>query len=68
MVLRQLLAEHRKVFAHGVSTPEDEEVVLGPTFDETLSYLERRYNDGPPLFSQSAPAAADVPSCVRRRS
>ena len=35
-----------KVFAHGVSTPEDEEVVLGPTFDETLSYLERRYNDG----------------------
>jgi hypothetical protein len=35
-----------KIFAHGISTPEDEEVVLGPTFDETLSYLERRYNDG----------------------
>ena len=35
-----------KVFAHGISTPDDEEVVLGPTFDETLSYLERRYNDG----------------------
>ena len=35
-----------KVFAHGISTPEDEEVALGPTFDETLSYLERRYNDG----------------------
>ena len=35
-----------KVFAHGISTSEDEEVVLGPTFDETLSYMERRYNDG----------------------
>jgi hypothetical protein len=35
-----------KVFAHGISTQEDEEVVLGPTFDQTLSYLERRYNDG----------------------
>jgi hypothetical protein len=35
-----------KVFAHGISTPEDEEVVLGPSFDETLSYLEHRYNDG----------------------
>ena len=35
-----------KVFAHGISTPEDADVVLGPTFDATLSYLERRYNDG----------------------
>jgi len=35
-----------KVFAHGISTPEDEEAVLGPTFDQTLSYLESRYNDG----------------------
>lgn len=35
-----------KLFAHGISTPEDEEAVLGPALDRTLSYLERRYNDG----------------------
>ena len=35
-----------KLFAHGISTPEDEEAVLGPAFDRTLSYLERQYNDG----------------------
>jgi hypothetical protein len=35
-----------KVFAHGISSPADEEVAVGPTFDRTLSYLEQRYNDG----------------------
>lgn len=35
-----------KVFAHGVSSRADEEEVVGPHFDETLTYLERRYNDG----------------------
>ena len=35
-----------KVFAHGVTSPEDEETVVGPTFDRTLTYLEQRYNDG----------------------
>ncbi len=35
-----------KVFAHGISSPGDEDAVLGPGFDETLSYLERQYNDG----------------------
>jgi hypothetical protein len=35
-----------KVFAHGVSSSEEEEVVVGPTFDQTLTYLEQRYNDG----------------------
>jgi hypothetical protein len=35
-----------KLFAHGISTLEDEEAVVGPTFDETLSYLEKKYNDG----------------------
>ena len=35
-----------KVFGHGISTTDDEEVVLGPTFDATLSALEQRYNDG----------------------
>lgn len=35
-----------KLFAHGVSTPGDEEAVLGSSFDETLSYLEHTYNDG----------------------
>jgi hypothetical protein len=34
-----------KIFAHGASSDEDEDVVVGPTFDMTLSYLERRYND-----------------------
>ena len=33
------------LFAHGVSTPEDVESVLGEDFDEALSYLERTYND-----------------------
>ena len=35
-----------KLFAHGISTPEDAEACLGEDFDETLSYLERTYNDG----------------------
>jgi hypothetical protein len=35
-----------KLFAHGISTADDEEAVLGPAFDRTLSYLEKRYNDG----------------------
>lgn len=35
-----------KVFAHGISTPEDEESVLGESVDRTLSYLEHQYNDG----------------------
>lgn len=35
-----------KVFAHGITSPEDEDVVLGPTFDNVLTYLERQYNDG----------------------
>jgi len=35
-----------KLFAHGISTAGDEEAVLGQAFDDTLSYLERRYNDG----------------------
>ena len=34
-----------KIFAHGISSEGDEDAVLGPTFDETLSYLERRYDD-----------------------
>jgi hypothetical protein len=35
-----------KIFAHGISSDGDEEVVLGPSFDGALSYLESRYNDG----------------------
>jgi len=35
-----------KVFAHGISTGADEDAVLGPAFDATLTYLEREYNDG----------------------
>ncbi len=35
-----------KIFAHGISTPEDADAVLGPSMDATLSYLERKYNDG----------------------
>jgi len=35
-----------KVHAHGVSTPEDANAVLGPGFDAALSYLEQKYNDG----------------------
>jgi hypothetical protein len=35
-----------KTFAHGASTPEDVDSVLGLNFDETLTYLERHYNDG----------------------
>lgn len=35
-----------KLFAHGISTPEDAESCLGEDFDTTLSYLERTYNDG----------------------
>ena len=35
-----------KLFAHGISTPEDAESCLGDDFDEALSYLEHAYNDG----------------------
>ena len=35
-----------KLWAHGVSTAEDEEEVVGPHFDEMLTELERHYNDG----------------------
>jgi hypothetical protein len=35
-----------KLFAHGISTTGDEEAILGQAFDDTLSYLEGRYNDG----------------------
>lgn len=35
-----------KLFAHGISTPEDIEANLGEDFDEALSYLEHTYNDG----------------------
>ena len=35
-----------KLFAHGISTPEDAESSLGQDFDEALSYLEHSYNDG----------------------
>jgi hypothetical protein len=35
-----------KVFAHSVSTPEDEQEVLGPSFDGALTELETAYNDG----------------------
>jgi hypothetical protein len=35
-----------KLFAHGVSSPEDEEETVGPHFDAMLTYLERQYNDG----------------------
>ena len=35
-----------KLFAHGISSPEDAEACLGDDFDESLSYLERAYNDG----------------------
>jgi hypothetical protein len=35
-----------KLFAHGVSTPEDAEACLGDDFDETLTYMEHAYNDG----------------------
>ena len=35
-----------KLWAHGISSPEEADAVLGPTFDRTLSYLEQRYNDG----------------------
>jgi hypothetical protein len=35
-----------KVFAHGVSTPEDEEELLGGNFDSALTALEIGYNDG----------------------
>ncbi|HET9832112.1 MAG TPA: hypothetical protein VFP91_10395, partial [Vicinamibacterales bacterium] len=35
-----------KLFAHGISTPEDAEACLGEDFSDALSYLERSYNDG----------------------
>ncbi|HET9831053.1 MAG TPA: hypothetical protein VFP91_05075, partial [Vicinamibacterales bacterium] len=34
-----------KLFAHGISSADDEEAIFGRAFDETSSYLERRYND-----------------------
>jgi hypothetical protein len=35
-----------KVFAHGVSTPADEDEVVGEHFEEALTDLEQHYNDG----------------------
>jgi hypothetical protein len=35
-----------KMWAHGVSTKEDEEEVVGPRFEEMLTEFERAYNDG----------------------
>jgi hypothetical protein len=35
-----------KVFAHGISSREDEDEVLGPHADQMFTYLEHRYNDG----------------------
>jgi hypothetical protein len=35
-----------KLFSHGISTSGDAEACLGDDFHETLSYLERAYNDG----------------------
>ena len=35
-----------KLWAHGASSPEDEEEVIGPRFDSMLTAFERDYNDG----------------------
>jgi hypothetical protein len=35
-----------KVWAHGISSEDEADAVLDSRFDETLTYLERRYNDG----------------------
>jgi hypothetical protein len=35
-----------KVFAHGVSSDEDEDEVVGENFESALTALERQYNDG----------------------
>ena len=35
-----------KLWAHGISSSQDEEATLGPGFDRTLAYLEQHYNDG----------------------
>jgi len=35
-----------KVFAHGVSSIEDEDEVVGEHFEEALTELEQQYNDG----------------------
>jgi hypothetical protein len=35
-----------KLFTHGISSPAEEDTVVGKTFDDTLTYLEQRYNDG----------------------
>jgi hypothetical protein len=35
-----------KLFAHGISSADDEDVVLGEGYDKTLTYLEQTYNDG----------------------
>jgi hypothetical protein len=34
-----------KVFTHGASSDEDEDVTVGASFDGALSYLEHQYND-----------------------
>jgi hypothetical protein len=35
-----------KLFTHGISTQGDEDEVVGDHFSETLSYMERAFNDG----------------------
>jgi hypothetical protein len=35
-----------KLWAHGISSAEDEEATLGLDFDRTLTHLEQSYNDG----------------------
>ena len=35
-----------KIYTHGVSSPEDEDAAIGPSFDAALTYLETHYNDG----------------------
>jgi hypothetical protein len=35
-----------KLWAHGASSPEDEEETIGPRFDALLTAFERDYNDG----------------------
>ena len=35
-----------KVFTHGISTAAEADAIVGPSFDDALSYLEQRYNDG----------------------
>jgi hypothetical protein len=35
-----------KIFNHRVSSAEDEDEIFGVHFDEALTHLERKYNDG----------------------